>query len=73
MHKIVHGKFIEKEGFWFNVIQVGKSEFLIFNTRRKRKLNEREGLGYYIADTEFKTLSEAKKYLENSKKVGYEI
>lgn len=63
MHTIVHGKYIESEGYWFDVVQVAEKKYLIFNTQRKRQQHIRDGIGYYLPELEFETAEEAKTYL----------
>jgi len=73
MHTICHSRFIEKQGYWFDIIQLDKRKFKIFNTQRKRLLHVRDGIGYYSSEMEFETIEEAKKYLDSlEKKNGQE-
>lgn len=64
MHTLVHTKFIVSEGYWFDVIQVEETKFLIFNTQRKRQQHIREGIGYYLAEVEFDSAEKAKDHLD---------
>lgn len=70
MHTIVKSKFIRK--YWFDIIQTEKG-FHIFNTQRKRKLSDRDGIGYIVAESEFNTLDEAVKFLEEYEKSDYTV
>lgn len=70
MHTIVKERFIKK--YWFNVIQT-ENGFYVFNTKRKRNRIDRDGIGYMVPESEFNTLDEAIKFLEDYKKGGYTI
>jgi hypothetical protein len=63
MHTLISSKFVEKEGYLFDIIQTDIHCFEIFNTRRKRNQTDRDGLGYCVA--KFDSLVEAKKYINN--------
>lgn len=69
MHKIVKTKFIKK--YWFDIIQTEKG-FHVFNTKRKRNMSDRDGIGYIVPESEFKTLSEAIIFLDEYEKEGYD-
>jgi hypothetical protein len=58
-------KFIEKEKYWFDIIQLGGNKFAIFNTQRRLNQYTRDGIGYYISHENFQSLEEAKKYLNS--------
>lgn len=70
MHTIVKSKFIRK--YWFDIIQTEKG-FHIFNTQRKRKLSDRDGIGYIVPESEFNTLDEAIQFLEEYEKGYYTV
>ncbi len=70
MHKIVKAKFIKK--YWFNIIQT-ENGFYVINTQRKRNQIDRDGIGYMIPESEFKTLDEAIKFLGEYEKGDYDI
>lgn len=68
MYKIIKSKFIKQ--YWFNIIEVSDG-YSVFNTRRRRNMTDRDGLGYEVAS--FKTLKDAERFLEDYEKEGYEI
>ncbi len=70
MNIIVKMKFIKK--YWFDIIQTEKG-FYIFNTQRRFKQNERDGIGYIVPESECDTLEEAIKFLEEYEKGGYDV
>ncbi|KKS73577.1 MAG: hypothetical protein UV46_C0069G0003 [Candidatus Gottesmanbacteria bacterium GW2011_GWC2_42_8] len=70
MHKIIKAKFIKK--YWFNIIQT-ENGFYVFNTQRKRKLPDRDGIGYIVPESECNTLDEAVNFLEEYEKGGYDV
>lgn len=68
MRKIITSKFIEKEGYWFNIEKIADGDYIIFNTQRRKNQSDRDGIGYVIEY--FENLKEAKEYLENIQKIG---
>lgn len=65
MHTLVYTKYIESEGYWFNVIKMSEKKFLIFNTQRRRRQHIRDGIGHYLPEIELETAEQAKKYLNS--------
>ncbi|MEK7559530.1 MAG: hypothetical protein AAB521_04455 [Patescibacteria group bacterium] len=70
MHTVVKTKFIKK--YWFNIVQTEKG-FYVFNTQRKKKQSERDGVGYIVPESECDTLDEAVNFLEEYEKGGYTV
>lgn len=64
MNEIVYTRFIESEGYMFNVVRCGPNKFSIFNTERKRDMVTRKGIGFYISHDDFESIEEAKAYLD---------
>ena len=69
MRTIAHSRFIEKEGYWFNAEVDDDGKFWIVDTRRKRNQIDRDGLPILFSEDSFKTLNEAKKYLDSLEKI----
>ncbi len=67
INSIIKSKFIKK--YWFNIVQ-SENGFYIFNTQRKRKLSDRDGIGYIVPDSECSSLAEAIKFLEDYERIG---
>ncbi|MCJ7804987.1 hypothetical protein MUP35_04640 [Patescibacteria group bacterium] len=70
MYTIVKAKFIKK--YWFNIIQT-KNGLHVFNTQRKRNQIDRDGIGYMVPESEFRTLDEAVNFLNEYKKDDYDV
>jgi hypothetical protein len=70
MNKIISSKFIKK--YWFDIIQTDTG-YHVFNTQRKFKQSDRDGIGYIVSESECETLNEAKKFLEDFEKGGYDV
>ena len=64
----VFPKFIEKEGYWYNIRKSGESSFPVFNTKRKRNQIDRDGIGFTVAT--FDNFDAAKKFLDDLDKRG---
>lgn len=59
----ISSKYIEKEGYWFNVRKVSKDSFVVYKTQRKRNQIDRDGIGYTVQT--FNNQKNAEKYLED--------
>lgn len=70
MNNIVKIKFIKK--YWFDIIQTEKG-FYVFNTQRRRKMHKRDGIGYIVPESDFETLDEAVKFLDEYEKGGSDV
>ena len=70
MHTIVKSRFIKK--YWFDIIQT-ENGFHVFNTKRKWKISDRDGIGYEVPESEFSTLDEAIEFLNDYEKGGYDV
>jgi len=65
MSMLIKPKFVESEGYWFNVIQIGEEKFAVENTKRRRDQITRDGLGYTVKS--FDAMEDALNFLDSLK------